>query len=106
MQAIVTARASKPAAPKHNVRRMEIEPADNGFIAHTHLHPTSKDDPYPEPERKLFLDPEDLGAHVAQTMGGGKKSKSKEKDAAKPKGSVETQPKQGKEKPKASPDSK
>jgi len=101
MQQVVTASARKPAAAHKGVRRMEIEPADNGFVAMTHHHPTSKDDPFPEPERKVFMDSEDLGAHVNDTFGGGKKPKSKEKDAAAPAKSVKTQPAQGKEKPKA-----
>ena len=72
---VVSAKAKTKAGAKMKIRAMHIEPAANGFTAHTHfMHPTPSDGKYmpePEPHKAVFSGKKaakDLAAHVMNTM--------------------------------------
>ncbi len=89
-QPMVTATASKKPAMKHNFRRIEIEPADNGYTMMHHAPMgEGKDYMYSEPTKTVFNTGEEMMAHLGECLGCGKapgnkdnKGKSGKMDAA------------------------
>lgn len=60
---------------ENKIRRMEIEPADNGFTVTTHHEPNSSDlkkgtYPFGEPEKTVHPDANSVAEHVRKKLGG------------------------------------
>ena len=73
---MVTASGRKASAKKHKIRKMEIEPAANGFSVTHHFHapdaPEGKAGMYmeaPPSEQHVFGSADEMACHVGQCFG-------------------------------------
>ena len=64
-------KSNSKKASKHGIRRMEIEPSDNGgFMVHTHFQQQDKEPySYKEPDKAVFQDVEGLHGHLDKHFG-------------------------------------
>lgn len=67
---MVTASAKKRSGPKGMFRRIEIEPADNGFTVMAHAAPDESEKyMYSEPTKMVFGDADAAHEHIGTMMG-------------------------------------
>jgi hypothetical protein len=69
---MTTVSARKGSAKKGKIRRMTIEPAQNGFTTQTHYEPPADAkgmEQFPEPETNVHESAEAMHEHVGKTFG-------------------------------------